>query len=504
MKHEILRLSHIYKSYNNILALNDFSLNLFKGEAVAVVGLNGAGKTSIANYLTGQISVESGSVYFDENKVKNCTLLDPKNLGIFFVNNVPSLAPELSVAENLYLPFAYQNKGFLIKKAQILIDSQACLDAINIKITASAIVKDLSIYEQHLIEFAQAYLYKAKIVIIDDAFSGYSPQYMDIVNQVIQSLKKLGISFLFLTHEIEKALRSSDRILIIKEGENIKSIYSNEYNISDISQWLVGSDHLKNTPYTHVPDKKTKVEFNIASKDKYAMQLKTYRGEILGILDYNNQLSYEIIKILFEKTNHAKISGQLEGRSFSLKNFRQAIKLGIGFMLEHGSIHELFNSRNVEENLSVLILKRLKRNKSLFINSKLFDVIAEDYDLHDLCNKNRLKQLNSYDRQRVLLSRWQIFGPKILICIKPFSQLDPISKNITEVYFDKLSVNGTTIIIICSDFSVISSVCDRIMLYKNHEELYEVFPGSDNQTISNSLLEENIPSVLRFIQNKNK
>ncbi len=469
MRYEILRLSHLNKSFKNTPTLKDLSLNIFRGEILTILSLNKAGKT-LYNYLSGGENIDSGIVYFEHKKISYAKTLNFIKLGICFISHYPNLVPKLSVAENLYLPFINkQNKTSIINKKYMQKFVQNCLDTIDIDINVNTLVKNLTLIEQRLLELARAYLLENKLIVIDDdSFSSYSHNDIDIINKVVRTLKGKNYSFLFFTHDVKKSIGISDRILILKEGEIIKTFNRDDYDYKCIFKILVGADSFKKPKYIHKPDNCLKCSIDIIDPSKKnSISVSAYKGEVLGILDSNSKISDMLTEGLLDNASTVKFKGFLNGKPFKFKNLKQAKKLGFGFILEHSADTTLFNNRNAEENLSVLVLDKLKYKFFPFINNKLFNVFKDDYELYDLCeNKDPIgtsAQLGFFQRQKILLCKWLISQPEVLIFIKPFSQLDPISKHLTDIYFDRITANGTTIIIISNDFSVTSSICDRFL-----------------------------------------
>lgn len=475
MKSEILRMEHISKGSADIKILNDFKLNIYKGEILGLTGLSGTGKTTISNILSGLEKADEGKIYFNENMIQINERINQNNYGVFCIYHNMKLVPKLSVAENIFVIRKNSFTKIILNNKAIINQTILLLKEVDLTISPDTKSENLSIAEQHLVELAKAIVERANLIIIDDIIDSYTLREKKKFKEVIKKLKNKGMSFLIQSHKGEELFDIADRIVVLRDGRNIKTLYRGEYNKEKILSLLLGKDFIEQARNLN-----KKKEFQVLNVENlYSEKLlnnvsfKTYKGEILGILDMENKGNIEISDILMGKKKYSSGSIFLNGEKIQMNNIRQAIKNGIGFILKDSINNGIFLNMNISDNLVFLKYKNMS-NRFLKLNKKvnkfLFREYKEELDINNEYKDINVKAIDIYTLQKIIFTKWIIKKPYLLIIINPYFMADIVTKEIVNSYLDKITINGTSVIIISSDLSEVSSICDRILVLSDGEK----------------------------------
>ena len=469
MKSEILRMEHISK-YNSVLGrLNDLKLNIYKGEILGLVGLSGTGKTLISNILSGLETIDAGVIYFDEQQVNISSRSISRKLGIFCVHHEMRLVPQLSVADNIFVIKDNSFKKIILNEKAIINQARELLEEIELDISPNALAKSLTIAQQHLVELTKAIAARAKLIVIDDITDSYTLRELEKLKETINRFKKEGVSFLFQSHKAEEILEIADRLVILREGKNVKTLYKGEYNLQEIFTLLIGKElkevYKRSKAVTGVEVLSIK---KLCSQDGIVdVSFKIYRGEILGILDLENKSNVHLSEILTGISPKSSGDIVLEGKKIEIKNFRSALKYGIGIIPQDSIENSLFFNMNILDNLSFPMLKKIS-NRFSVINKRILKLLSGEFSnqLNLDCNNEKINidDIDVYTLQKILISKWILYKPKVLIYMNPCGKADIITREIIFSLLDEASQKGISIIIISSSLDEVSLICDRVIV----------------------------------------
>ena len=468
MKSEILRMEHISRHNSSLGKLNNFKLNIYKGEILGLVGLSSTGKTLISRILSGLETIDEGTIYFDEQEVNITSRSISRKLGIFCVHHEMRLVPQLSVADNIFVIKDNSFKKIILNEKAIVNQAKELLEEIKLDISPNALAGSLTIAQQHLVELTKAIAARAKLIVIDDITDSYTLRELEKLKETINWLKKQGVSFLFQSHKAEELLEITDRLVILREGKNVKTMYKGEYNLQEIFGLLIGKElkevYKRSKSATGVEVLRTeKLSSQYGIED---ISFKIYKGEILGILDLENKSNIHLSEVLTGIS--PKSSGDIffQGEKIEIKNFRSALKYGIGIIPQESIESSLFLNMNILDNMSFPILKKIS-NKFSLINNRMINFIKQEFTNQldiDRNKKMNIEALDVYTLQKVLLSKWILYNPKVLIYVNPCSKADIITRGIIFSLLDEASQKGISIIIISSNLAEVSSICDRVVV----------------------------------------
>lgn len=468
MRTEILRMENIKKSRSGIKVLDYFSMNVYKGEVLGVLGLSGTGKTAISNILAGFENIEDGKIYFKEELVSHLNRNISNNIKIFTIHHTVRLVPQLSIAENIYVIKNNSYKKILVNQRAINHQTRLLLKEIGLDISPQTIASELTLAEQHLIELAKAIAFRAVLIILDDIAESYTIREMDKLKEAIEKIRNKGVAFIYESQKPDEVINIADRITILRDGRNTKTFHKDEYNKNIMINLMVGSEFKESFKRENTITEETILKMNKICTNKIEnLSFDLRKGEILGILDLENKASIEVYNLLSGGVQ--PISGELylSGEKLTINSISKAIKSGIGLMPENAVNNTLFQNMTYAENLSFMIMKKMS-GPLMSLSKRIFSFIAREYrqllDIDEDDEKEMLKSFNLYTRQKVMLTRWMLYNPKVLVCANPGAMLDIITKEISFSFINEFAKKGVGILLVTSDFQEATSICDRIIV----------------------------------------
>ena len=238
MSDNILELKHITKLYPGVVALNDVSLEVRRGEILALVGENGAGKSTLIKTCSGAITPTQGEIVINGKSFTGMTPQTSEQNGIGVIYQEFNLVGDLSVAENIFLGRAIR-KGMVIDLKAMERESKI-LDSLNIKINPKTLVKTLSVGYQQMVEIAKAVSQNAKLLIMDEPSAPLTSAEVEAMFAIVDKLKAGGVSIIYISHRLDEIFRLADRITILRDGQYVTTLNTDETNKDELVKYMVG------------------------------------------------------------------------------------------------------------------------------------------------------------------------------------------------------------------------------------------------------------------------
>jgi ribose transport system ATP-binding protein len=474
-KKVLLRMEKIVKVFPGVKALDEVDLEVYKGEVLALVGENGAGKTTLMEILnphpapTGFYQQDSGKIYFKGKEIKPRTPLEAQKIGISFIHQHFNLAPNLSVSENILLgrePKKGRILGIVDKKEMKKIVS-ANLSRLGVKFSANTPISELGAAQKQMVEIAKALSIDAKLIIMDEPTASLTDNEVDKLFNIVNKLKKEGMTFIFVTHKLNEVFRISDRIVVLRDGKMIGSLNARGTTEKKVTKMMVGRD------LQMFPDRKTKIGkkvlevANIRRKgfiDNISFEVK--KGEILGIYGLVGAGRTETMKALFGRDSLDSGEIYIDGEKAIIRSPSDAINKGLGLVPEDRQLDGLIPLMNVKENVTLPVLSKISRFR--VIRRKKENEMVNHYinklKINPVDPLYIVKGLSGGNQQKVVLAKWLASNPKILILDEPTRGIDVGAK--AEIHFriSALAFQGMGIIIISSELPEIMKMSDRILV----------------------------------------
>lgn len=468
---EILALNHIYKIFGGNTALDNVSLNLYKGEVLSVVGENGAGKSTLMKIIAGAEKPDSGTIELEGQRVEFQSTLDALKKGISIIYQEPNIFHDLSVIENIFIGNEIK-KGAGLSWKKMYEETCRALALVDVPPEiATKKMSSLTIGTQQLVMIARCLQRQCKILILDEPTSILSHGESEKLYKIIERLTDQGVSVIYISHRIQEVLRLSDRIMILRDGvvtaSDIKPQNTNE---SKIVEAMSGRSVEMNVYCQRdLSDAKTILKVEHLSKDKMFQDIsfELKEGEILGFYGLVGSGRSEMARVIFGETR--KDSGIVTYDGVPVENHSpgEAIARKLYYMPEDRGVQGLFSGHSVGDNMSVSFLNlfkgplqsidRKKENEAIDSNIKQYKIKTAGKDAE-------IMSLSGGNQQKVLFCRWLISTPKVLILDEPTRGIDIATKMEIHEYIMDLAKSGVAIIVISSDMSEIMSVSDRLIV----------------------------------------
>lgn len=477
MEKKLLDMKDISKTFGSVQALKGVSLDLYAGEVLALMGENGAGKSTLMNILSGSIQPTEGEIYLKGEKVHVSDPITAKKLGIAKIHQELQIVPELSVAENIFLGRWKSKAGPAVDFKGMIQESRKYLEMLDVKVDPAKKLKDLRIGEQQLVEIAKAISLNSEIIIMDEPTSAISEKEAEKLFAIIRRLRSEGKGIIYITHRMEEIFKIADRLTVMRDGQYIGTVRAAETSKDEIIKMMVGRD--MSEQYPKDPTEKGEVALEVKGlsytppegsfrRSLNNISLYVRHGEVLGIAGLAGAGRSEFFECL-AGVHHGETEGHIyiEGKEVSIKTPADAIKEGISFATEDRKGTGLVLSRSIGENMSLPLLKKfspmffMKTSEEKNIWKKQMDTLR----VKAPSVKTLASSLSGGNQQKVVLAKWLMTEPKILLLDEPTRGIDVGAK--AEIYqlINNLAKHGMAIIVVSSELPEVIGISDRIVTF---------------------------------------
>lgn len=477
MEKKLLDMKDISKTFGSVQALKGVSLDLYGGEVLALMGENGAGKSTLMNILSGSLQPTEGEIYLKGEKVHVSDPITAKKLGIAKIHQELQIVPELSVAENIFLGRWKSKAGPAVDFKGMIEESRKYLEMLDVKVDPAKKLKDLRIGEQQLVEIAKAISLNSEIIVMDEPTSAISEKEAEKLFNIIRRLRSEGKGIIYITHRMEEIFKIADRLTVMRDGQYIGTVRAAETTKDEIIKMMVGRD--MSEQYPKDPTEKGEVALEVKElsytppEGSFRRSLKNIslyvrHGEVLGIAGLAGAGRSEFFECL-AGVHHGETEGHIyiEGKEVSIKTPSDAIKAGISFATEDRKGTGLVLSRSIGENMSLPLLKKfspmffMKTSEEKNIWQKQMETLR----IKAPGAKTLASSLSGGNQQKVVLAKWLMTEPKILLLDEPTRGIDVGAK--AEIYqlINNLAKQGMAIIVVSSELPEVIGISDRIVTF---------------------------------------
>lgn len=468
----IISLKNVHKSFGGVSVLNGVDFDLQKGSVHALVGQNGAGKSTMMKILTGVYTCDSGAIYIDGSKVKMNSYSDAVSHGISLIFQELSLIPTLTVAENIFLNREILEGPFLDKKSMER-KAHELLQSLDIDVDVHSRVEDLDVGVCQMIEIAKALSVNAKVLILDEPTASLSEKETVHLFTLISSLKQRGVSMIYISHRMAEIFKICDTITVLRNGSIVTTKPTRDYSLTGLIEDMIGRKTAALTTADEELASKctgrplmTVEHLNCGSRLK-DVSFELREGEVLGLAGLMGSGRTEVVESLFGLNKDASGQVTINGQPYEIKGVRHAIDSGLALIPEDRRREGLVLMHSVEENLIVPIFDKLKRG--LLLESKKVADIAER-SLSDMAIKTHSRKtpafnLSGGNQQKIVVGKWLNSAPSVLLLDEPTAGVDVGSKReIIDKVRDFVGENRAAIFI-SSDILELISACDRFIVF---------------------------------------
>lgn len=470
----LLRADNIRKIYPGTTALNGVSFNAFKGKVNVLVGENGAGKSTLMKILSGVEQPSSGSIYLNERKLGQLSPKSASAEGIGIIYQELNLFPNLNVAENIFLNRELmKNRGWIDHKGQEL-KAEELLLKLEQDIKPNALVQNLKVGQQQIVEIAKALAENVSVLIMDEPTSALSKSEVDVLFKIIDELKTNGVTIIYISHRLEELIQIGDYITVLRDGNLITEKKMEDVNLQWIVSSMVGGDSTKlfHSSQRDIGNVVLKIEDlhlqgpgDEPALNSISLSLK--KGEVLGVYGLLGAGRSELLESIMGL--HNSITGKitLEDLVLGEPDIRDRIYKGIALVPEDRQREGLIQSMSVSHNLTLAGLWRITKKK-FHIGSK-----NEKKCVADMFQGMSIKaagpsvpvtSLSGGNQQKVVFGKSLLTNPKVLLLDEPTRGIDVGAKGEIFNIMNDLAAKGLGIIMVTSELKELLAICDRVIV----------------------------------------
>jgi len=466
----ILTFAGISKSFPGVRALHNVSLALKPGRVTAIIGENGAGKSTIVKILTGIYRPDEGEIRVRGDVRSFSSPRDAWAAGIAAIQQETVMFDELSVAENIFMGHMPTGSARLVAWPEMRQKSAALLKRIDAVIPPDFKLKRLSVAQKHLVEIARALSHEAQVVIMDEPTAALSANEIDDLFRVVAQLKAEGRAIVFISHKFDEIFRIADDFICLRDGEKVGEGAIASVTQAKLVRMMVGRSIDQFFPKRNVPIGETVLAVEgLSNATEYAgISFELRKGEILGLYGLVGAGRTEAMQGLFGITPITKGVVTLEGKRLSIEAPSDAIAAGISYVPEDRQDQGTILSLGIRENVTLAGLA--KHVKGLFLSRA-----SEQAETRRLGRRlavkaanweQRLNELSGGNQQKVVIAKWLATRPKVIVLDEPTKGIDVGSKAAVHDFIGELAGEGLAVVLITSELPEVMGLADRVIVMK--------------------------------------
>ncbi len=460
------------KHFPGVQALDGVSIRVEPGEVLAVVGENGAGKSTLMKVLAGVHAPDAGEILLDGQPVHFTGVADAMRRGIVLIHQELNLAENLDVAANLFLGREPVHGGWLgwLNRRELRERSRTLLERVGLEVSPSQRVGDLPPGQRQMVEIARALGLSARLLIMDEPTSSLTQRETDRLAEVIDDLRRSGISVLYISHRLAEVKRVADRVTVLRDGRNAGELKREEVNHEALVRLMVGRDLRQFYPKSRPPNRAAPVRLRVRNltftggSSPTSFELRG--GEIVGMAGLVGAGRTEMAEALF---GLRKVTGgdvQIDGRNVVPKHPRDAIASGLLLVPEDRRKHGLVLEENIQDNLALPNLEDLA--VLTWVPGNRVRQLAKDQMAQLRVRASGPRQISGQlsggNQQKVVLGKWLARMPRVLILDEPTRGVDVGARSEIYLLMDKLASEGVAILMISSDLEEVLGMSDRVLV----------------------------------------
>ncbi|RFU61805.1 sugar ABC transporter ATP-binding protein [Peribacillus glennii] len=466
----LLRMEGISKAFPGVQALSNVDFELNKGEVHALLGENGAGKSTLMKVLTGIHSKDSGSILYQGKEIDVPDTRTAQNLGISIIHQELNLAPDLTVAQNIFIGREPKKMFDLFLDEKKLNDrAKNLFETLNIKLNPKDKVGNLSVAMQQMVEIAKALSFNSKILIMDEPTAALTDTEIDSLFTMIRKLRSDGVGIIYISHRMEELKRITDRVTVMRDGTYIGTVNTQEATIDQIISMMVGRQiyqnqrpEIKNRNSEKVLEVKNLNRGNVIKNVSFDL----HKGEILGFAGLMGAGRTEVARAIFGADMRDSGEIIINGKPARIKSPTDAVQHGIGYLSEDRKQYGVMLEMDVKANITIATMKDYLKLGSLN-NPKINDqssAMVKSLRIKTPSINQLVKNLSGGNQQKVVIAKWLTRDSDILIFDEPTRGIDIGAKD--EIYnlLNELAAQGKSIIMISSELPEVLRMSHRVIV----------------------------------------
>lgn len=458
------------KSFGPVAVLKDVSLALYPGEVHAIIGENGAGKSTLMKLLAGHLQPTRGELQIEGETVTLTSPVDAERRGIVLVHQEILLAPDLTVAQNVYLGRELP-KGIVVDDRAMNEGARRAVRNLGADIDPDVVVRRLSIAQRQLVQIARVLLVPHRVVIFDEPTASLTPIETRALLKVIADIRSKGVGVFYISHRLPEVKQIADKVTVLRDGRVVASHSTNELQPVDMARLMVGRDVAKLYPDRHAEvTRETILEIEDFSVPGFAQHasFQLGKGEILGFAGLVGAGRTELMEGLVGLRPGRGVI-RINGKPMQFPRVDASLKAGIAYLSEDRKGKGLLLTEDLRVNLTLASLDKFRRGLQIDRAKErvALDKAIGEFDIRTSRKDMLAGQLSGGNQQKLLLAKMMMTDPSIIIIDEPTRGIDIGTKEQIYKFIAVLTAQGRSIIVVSSEMQELIGICDRIMVMRS-------------------------------------
>lgn len=464
---KILEVRNVTKLYPGVVALDDVSFDVEKGEILALIGENGAGKSTVIKTIAGAIQPEKGTIIIEGKEYKKLTPALAKSAGIGVVYQEFNLVPSLSIAENIFLGDRVGPRRGMPDFKEMKKRAGEILQDLGVKIDVSTQVQMLSTAQMQIVEIAKALVKNCKVLIMDEPSASIPMAEVGNMFRIVRKLKERGVSVIYISHRLEELFELCDRVTVFRDGKYVVTRNVADITKKDLIKYMIGRELTEKFPERNVKIGEPVLEVrDLTGNGDFHINLQLHKGEILGLAGLVGAGRTELAKMVCGDVKPQQGEIIVRGKNMHAASVADAVDLGIGLIPEDRKQEGAFLEYSIEWNIPVMSLRRNSRRG--LMNFKALDNLVDKYikalDIKTPTAKQLVRNLSGGNQQKVVVAKVLAADTDILIFDEPTRGIDVGAKQEIYKLMNRLVEEGKSILMISSEMEEMLGMSDRIIV----------------------------------------
>lgn len=502
MTDTIVRFESVDKTFFGVTVLGNITLDVERGSIVGLVGENGAGKSTLMNILGGVVPLDGGRMLLDGEAYAPRDPRDADGAGIAFIHQELNLFTNLTIAENLFVSgFPHHGATPILDRGQMRKRAEEALALVDLAVSPDIRLERLTAGERQLVEVAKALSRDARIIIFDEPTTSLTTRETERLFGIIERLHEAGKTIVYISHILRDVMRLADTIAVLRDGHLVAHGPTPEFSINSMIAAMIGREIEQLYPdRTSQPGSEISLELRQVSKagTSHRIDLAVHKGEVLGVFGLMGSGRSELARIIFGLDDFDEGEVLVDGRPVREPSPIRSIRLGMAFVTENRREEGLMMEATVADNLS---LPALRAHSTRLINtvrsSSVISAVRDSVDSLSIkvtdAFRNEVKGLSGGNQQKVVLGKWLMTKPTILIIDEPTRGVDVGAKYEIYEIIDRIAAGGAAVLFISSELEELLGMCDRIVVMGQGEVLGSFDRAQfDQQTILRAAFREHV------------
>ena len=494
----LLALSHISKSFPGVKALNDVQFEMLPGEVHALLGENGAGKSTMIKIISGVYRPDMGEIQFEGKPIHFNNPREAQALGIATIYQELSLYPELTVAENIFMGHAPRNRFGMMDWTTMRREAQTILDSLNIHdMDVNRKIGTMTVGNRQRVEIAKALSQNARILIMDEPTAALTEADVQRLFGIVRLLRERGVGIIYISHRLEEVFILADRVTVLRDGQYVETKPVAKTTPDELISMMVGRTIDKLFPKLEatIGEPVLEVRDLVHKPLTRGVNMTVRRGEIVGLAGLVGSGRSELAQVIFGMTPAQSGTILVNGKAVQIKHPGQAMKLGIAYVPEDRGTQGLVRQMRIRENVSLAVLRQMVQGP--FVDRPAERTLAQktidQLSIRAYSSEQVVNKLSGGNQQKIVVGKWLASKPKLLIMDEPTRGVDVGAKAEIHHLLSELAQQGLAILMISSELPEVLGMSDRILVMREGRIVAEYSRAEATQ--------ENIAAAMMQAQN---